>query len=235
MRSSVRWVLLAFVTLVPISVSAQDAPPAPAPAPAASDAPAPSESGAPTVDKAEEPKKPSVTPGYSWTDKPAAKRHWKKRRKIDSNAPQATYPGFRMKKDGTSEVWVQISQKVTVTPSIAAGHATFVLTGVEVGVRNNRNPLITEYFDTPLAQARLRRDKAGAQLVLVLREAVQPTQRIVDGPAGTMILYIDLPKATKKYSVDRATHNGQDPFDRRRTTRRRSTLPPKGSSRGPTP
>lgn len=239
MRSTVlqprfRWFVLAAVSLIPVSVLAQTAPsatpsatgqaPAAAPAPAGT-APAPGGSAA-----TEEPKKPTMTPGYSWTDKPA-KRWVKKKKKLNPNAPLATYPGFRMLKDGRSEVWVQISKKVSVTPSVAAGHATFVLTGVDVGIHNNTNPLVTEYFDTPLARARLKRMDGGAQLVLELREAVSPTHRIVDGPAGTMILYVELPKAQREYSVN------DEPFDRSRGRRTKTTLPSKGSkpSRGPTP
>lgn len=231
MRSTVRWFVLAALSLIPISVLAQTAPSAPPatapapPAPPTGNSPAPGGSAA-----TEEPKKPTTTPGYSWTDKPA-KRWAKKRKKVDPNAPLATYPGFRMLKDGRSEVWVQISKKVSITPSVAAGHATFVLAGVDVGIRNNTNPLVTEYFDTPLARARLKRMDGGAQLVLELREAVSPTHRVVDGPAGTMILYVDLPKAQREYSVN------DEPFDRARGRRTNSTLPRKGTkpSRGPTP
>jgi hypothetical protein len=235
MRSTVRWFVLAALSLTPVSVLAQTAPsaaptatgqaPAPAPAPAQpGTAPAPGGSAAP-----EEPKKPTTTPGYSWTDKPV--KRWVKKKKVNPNAPLATYPGFRMLKDGRSEVWVQISKKVSITPSVAAGHATFVLAGVDVGIHNNTNPLVTEYFDTPLARARLKRMDGGAQLVLELREAVSPTHRIVDGPAGTMILYVDLPKAQRDYSAN------DEPFDRARGRRSNATLPRKGgkASRGPTP
>lgn len=234
MRSTVRWYVLAALSLIPVSVLAQSQTP-PAAAPAATAAPAagtaaPAPSGDPAAPAGSaEPKKPTTTPGYSWTDKPQ-KGRWVKRKKIDPNTPLATYPGFRMLKDGRSEVWVQISKKVTVTPSVAAGHATFVLSGVDVGIHNNTNPLVTEYFDTPLARARLKRDGNGAQLVLELREAVSPTHRIVDGPRGTMILYVDLPKAQRSYSVT------EDSFDRSRGRRTKTTLPAKGArSRGPTP
>jgi hypothetical protein len=232
MRSTVRWCVLAAMSLIPVSVLAQTAPTAPPPTTSApAPAPAPTAGGSAPAASAtpEEPKKPTTTPGYSWTDKPV--KRWVRRKKVDPNAPLATYPGFRMLKDGRSEVWVQISKKVTVTPSVAAGHATFVLSGVDVGIRNNTNPLVTEYFDTPLSRARLKRSDGGAQLVLELREAVSPTHRVVDGPAGTMILYVQLPKAQRDYSVNDV------PFDRARGRRTNTTLPAKGSraSRGLTP
>jgi hypothetical protein len=107
MRSSTRWVLLAALSLAPVSVFAQGPvqPPPPAtPAPAAEAAPAPSGSAPASGDKAEEPKKPSTTPGYSWTDKPQKRWVRKKKKKLDPNAPIATYPSFRMLKDGRNEV-----------------------------------------------------------------------------------------------------------------------------------
>lgn len=176
-------------------------------------------------------KPPGNVGGYSWSDKPAkGKRRYAKRIKIDPNAPIAMYPGFRMLADGTSQVWVYVSRKVTVTAASTTGQPTFVLTGAQVAVRNNTNALVTEYFDTPLARARLKRDPAGAQLVLELREPVSVQHRIVDGPGGTSILYVDLPKAQKSYAADDFTAGGS-----RSTVRQGAVLPDKASKskRGP--
>ena len=95
---------------------------------------------------------------------------------------------------------MQVNRKVTVNSGGGSGLYTYVLTGAQIPTWNNTNPLVTEYFDTPLARARLKNDKNGAQLVLELRESVQPKHRVVDGPNGTQMLYIDLPKATRVYS-----------------------------------
>jgi hypothetical protein len=169
--------------------------------------------------------------GYSWSDKPAAAAHQPRRHhkriKIDPNAPIAMYPGFRMLADGSSQVWVYVSRKVNVTAGGSAAQPTFVLNGAQVAIRNNTNALITEYFDTPLARAQLKRDAAGAQLVLTLREPASVKHRIVDGPGGTTILYVDLPKAQKSYTLD--------DFDSRtsgskKVSAKGATLPQKSSS-----
>lgn len=187
-------------------------------------------------DKKEE--KRGAVGGYTWSDKPAAAAHrtrrHHKRIKIDPNAPIAMYPGFRMLADGSSQVWVYVSRKVNITAGGSAAQPTFVLNGAQIAIRNNTNALITEYFDTPLARAQLKRDAAGAQLVLTLREPASVKHRIVDGPGGTTILYVDLPKAQKSYALDdfdsRTSRHGK-------VSASGSTLPSKTSSskHGPNP
>ncbi len=176
-------------------------------APATAAPPAPAGEAAPEGDgdKAKKEPPPSVTGGYSWSDKPRKRRRaTKKRHKVDPNAPVATYPGFMMLPDGTSQVWVYVNKKVPVQVSGAQGRTTFVLTGADIAVWNNTHALVTHYFPTPLSKAQLRRDAAGAQLVLDFRESVQPSHKVVDGPRGTMILRITLPKAKQDWSVPQA-------------------------------
>jgi hypothetical protein len=178
--------------------------------------------------KAED-KKPSVTGGYSWSDKPAKGKshHTYKKKKLDPNAPIATYPGFRMLPDGSSQVWVRVNRKVSVTSAATSGLPTFVLMGAVVPTHNNTNPLVTTWFETPLARARLKNDAAGAQLTLELREQVSVKHRVVDGPGGSMLLYVDLPKPSKSYG---------DTWENERTVRPSKTnsavLPAKGSKGG---
>jgi hypothetical protein len=188
--------------------SAQTPPPAPAPAPATPAPPATGEAApAPTGTAAEAEKKgpPPQAGGYSWTDKPTrGKKRWVKRKprvKFDPKAPLATYPGFRMLAGGKSSVWVYVSRKVPVDVRRAAGRVAFVLGGAQVASFNNTNPLVTHYFNTPLSRAWLRPETGGAELVLELRENVTPTHKVVDGPAGTMILTIELPRPSRSYAA----------------------------------
>lgn len=207
-------------------------PPAPAKTPSKADdkAEAAKDAGGDAKAEDEKDKKPTLTPGYSWSDKPAKKGKWRPRKqvKFDPNTPIATYPGFRMLADGSSQVWVQVTRKVSVTAPNTSGMPTFVLAGAQVAVHNNTNALVTEYFDTPLARAKLKADAGGAQLVLELRENVAVKQRIVDGPRGSMVLYIDLPKAQKSYS------ERSDFVPEARVSRTGKTLPPKGGRSGRT-
>jgi hypothetical protein len=206
MRLAPGFSLLALTLAVGVSSAQTATPPAPAapsPAPAATgDArAAPAAPGAPAAEGEKKP--PPQAGGYSWTDKkPARARRWVKRTrrvKFDPKAPFATYPGFRMLAGGKSSVWVYVSKKVSVDVRRAAGRVAFVLSGAQVASFNNTHPLVTHYFNTPLSRAWLRPDKGGAELVLELRENVTPTHRVVDGPAGTMILQIELPRASRTY------------------------------------
>jgi hypothetical protein len=138
--------------------------------------------------------------GYSWSDKHRPRRHHHRvRLHFDPNAPTAMFPGFRMLPDGRSMVWVNVSRKVPVEVRRAAGRVTYLLGGAQVSIRNNTNALVTTYFDTPLSRARLVPGKQGTQLVLELREKVEPGYKVLKGPGGTMLLQVTLPPPSKSF------------------------------------
>jgi hypothetical protein len=120
--------------------------------------------------------------------------------KFDPGAPLATYPGFRMLPNGGSQIWVHVSKKVDVKVKKARGRVTYVLQGVNVGVKNNTNPLVTLHFNTPVSQARLLPSRDGALLVLELRENVEPAHQVSAGRGGMMTLQITLPPAKRTYT-----------------------------------
>jgi hypothetical protein len=150
-----------------------------------------------------EPQTPSVTPGYSWTDKPRKRRVRRRRIKYDPNAPHVTFPGFRMLPDGSSLIWVVVDKKTSVEVHRAQGQVTYVLTGAAVHTRNNTYPLVTTHFNTPVSRLRLVPRDAGAHLVVELREAVQPVHQVIDGPRGMMVLQVRLPRASRQYAAAR--------------------------------
>lgn len=108
--------------------------------------------------------------------------------------PIATLPGFEMLGDGSTRVFVQLTQSVPVEERKAKGTLTYVLKGAHVTIHNNTNPLVTVHFNTPVSQARLR--PAGADLLLVidLRAATSPAWKMTPAKDGTSILQIDFPK-----------------------------------------
>src|SRR5690606_26602855 len=127
--------------------------------------------------------KPSRTGGYSWTDKP---RRQYRPVKIDPKWAIATFPGFRMLQDGSSEVSVWLSKKVGVEVRKSERSVTLVLSDTYVRWTTNTYPLITTHFNTPLSSARLKRGKKGETLlVLDLREAADVKSRLEVGPRGT--------------------------------------------------
>jgi hypothetical protein len=105
----------------------------------------------------------------------------------------ATYPGFTMRDDGGSRVFVQLTRPVTVEEHRAAGEITYLLKGAHVTERNNENALVTVHFNTPVSRARLRPVGGGLALTIELRGAAQPTYK-VEGADGGSRLVIDFPE-----------------------------------------
>jgi hypothetical protein len=212
--------LLATLVSWPAAAQTPGAPAATSPAAAAPRSGAASQPGAPTAPRAStaaaadgtvKPAAPAgPVGGYSWTEKPARRKAApaKRKRRAAVSGPLATYPGFRVLPNGVSELVLRVSKKIDVRMQKANGRVAFVLPSVQVGVRNNTNPLITTHFDTPLARARLIEHKEGAELVLELREAVVPKFSVSEAPGGAISLLITLPPPARSYSEQRAAMTG---------------------------
>jgi AMIN domain-containing protein len=108
-------------------------------------------------------------------------------------APVATFPGFRLLPSGGSRIYVELTKSVTVDERRANGALVFKLRGAQVLSRNNKNPLITTNFATPVARARLVPAGLDLDLVIDLRKAVEATHQVVAGDNGTARLEIDFP------------------------------------------
>ncbi|HEY6556479.1 MAG TPA: hypothetical protein VI072_04370 [Polyangiaceae bacterium] len=210
----VSWPAAAQTTGAPGAASPAVAPPRTgAPSPGAAVAPSGpgGSSAAPAADGTAKPAPPAgPVGGYSWTEKPARRKAApaKRKRRPAVSGPLATYPGFRVLPNGVSELVLRVSKRIDVRMQKANGRVAFVLPSVQVGVRNNTNPLITTHFDTPLARARLIEHKDGAELVLELREAVVPKFSVRDAPGGAISLLITLPPPARSYSEQRASLTG---------------------------
>lgn len=90
-----------------------------------------------------------------------------------SAANVAQWPGFHMTEDGGSEVIVEFSKTTNApTEHKAAGSYTYVFKGPVVSKANNKNPLLTLHFNTPVASARLVSAKGEVRLVIDLRAGV---------------------------------------------------------------
>jgi hypothetical protein len=140
--------------------------------------------------------------GYSYSDPKPVKGQQQNPPPVAKRAPQvakatgpvATLPGFETLGDGSTRVFVQLTQNVQVEERKAKGTLTYVLKGAHVTIHNNTNPLVTVHFNTPVNQARLR--PAGNDLLLVidLRAAASPAWKMNAGKDGTAILQVDFPK-----------------------------------------
>jgi hypothetical protein len=169
---------LAGLLLAPVARA--DAPPPPAPAAVTTPAAAPAPASTPKR-KAQGPRK---------------KRAGKKVKR-DPKAPAATFPGFRILEDKRTRVSVEISQKVSVSEHKAQGRVTYRLQGAVVPDRNNRLPLDTLFFATPVARVQLVEVDKDTDLVIDLKQPAEPTFRLTESEGG-VILQVDFPAPTEQ-------------------------------------
>jgi hypothetical protein len=192
--------------LVPGMALAQPAQPAAAPPPAAPTAgganTAPTPAPAAGATAAPQPPKIPAT-GYGYGGAPAkprstqigaAPRTTVHRPRPRVTGPVATFPGFEMLPDGSSRLFVQLTQSVPVEEKKAAGSITYVLKGAHVLKRNNQNALVTVHFNTPASRARLIPVGNDLHFVVDLRANVQPQFKMDSAKDNTALLFIDFPK-----------------------------------------
>ncbi len=110
-----------------------------------------------------------------------------------------SFSGYERFDDGRARVFVKLDRKVSVTAQQTGNVATYTLAGARIVIRNNRNPLLTGYFDSLLAAARLEPAGNDVKLVLQLREPARLTHGLVEF-AGGASLVVDLPPPSVKPS-----------------------------------
>lgn len=105
---------------------------------------------------------------------------------------QITWPGFQMRPDGSSRVFLQSTSPLHHSASQQGNMLTLDLGEAKVSGETNQFALYTRFFNTPVVRAQL---KPGKRVVLEieLRAAVQPTITTEQAPSGFHFLYIDFP------------------------------------------
>jgi hypothetical protein len=103
-------------------------------------------------------------------------------------------PGFETLADGSSRLFVELSQPVPFEAKAGHDAVTYVLKGAHVDRRNNYNPLVTVHFNTPVTRARLVPHGKDLWFVVDLRAKVQPTAAMETAKDGGAILRIEFPK-----------------------------------------
>jgi hypothetical protein len=101
-----------------------------------------------------------------------------------TEAPVATYPGFRILPDGRTQVFVDLSRSATVKERRDGSTLTYVLRGARILARNNTNPLITTHFSTPVDRARLVRAGDDIDFVVDLRTDAGASYEVVASEQG---------------------------------------------------
>lgn len=128
-----------------------------------------------------------VTPG-SAEEPPRSKRVRK------AKVHLMTWPGFQMRPGGGSRVFLQTSRKPKFETSRKPGRFVVLLEKTRVHLRNNRRPLETRYFNTPVTRVKVKKRGKDLAIVLELRAEVRPKVTTKADPKGPFhYLFVDLP------------------------------------------
>ena len=104
-----------------------------------------------------------------------------------------TWPGFQMRPDGTSRVFLQSTVAIEGLTSVADGQFVLKFPGAHIAGNTNRFPLETRFFNTPVTKVGLAVTREGVTLTLELRAPVTPRVSSERGPSGYFFTYLDLP------------------------------------------
>jgi hypothetical protein len=102
-----------------------------------------------------------------------------------------TWPGFQARADGASRFFVQTTNAVSPALQTQQGRVVVTLPNVRIHLRNNRRPLETRFFNTPVSRARVERRGRNVAFVLDLRADVTPTVSTDVGPDGLHFVYVE--------------------------------------------
>jgi hypothetical protein len=188
--------LTALIGLFPVVALAQ----APAPTdPARQAGPATADTAAPAASGASSAPPAFPATGYGWSTTPKRRTGGHLRphapvARAQSRTPDAILPGFETLADGTTRLFVLMSQPVKYEVKPAQGTLNYVLKGAHVDKRNNYNPLVTVHFNTPVTSARLVPHGADLWFVVDLRANVTPTVAMDAAKDGGAMLRIEFPR-----------------------------------------
>ena len=108
-------------------------------------------------------------------------------------APVITWHGFQPMPGGSSRIFVQSAQKPTTNVRRSGQGFEVVLAGVDLPAGNNRLPLVTRYFNTPVRRARIKKKGGEVVVVLDMRADVAPTVRQEKAQSGYWFTYLEFP------------------------------------------
>jgi hypothetical protein len=104
-----------------------------------------------------------------------------------------TWPGFLMRQDGGSRLFIQTTRPLQYTRTTGKQRFSLRFEDIRVHLNNNRNPLITAFFNTPVKRAWLKRRGKSVDLVVELKKAAQETVTQYSDSDGYHYLFVDFP------------------------------------------
>lgn len=110
-----------------------------------------------------------------------------------SQARLLTWPGFQARPDGVSRVFVQTSTAVAHTTSSERGRFVLLLQNTGVHLRNNRRPLETRYFNSPVSRIVVEPRGRNLAIVIELRGEATPRVYTEAGQNGFHFVFAEFP------------------------------------------
>jgi hypothetical protein len=107
---------------------------------------------------------------------------------------KAVMPGFETLSDGSTRLFVKLSGPVSYETRSDHGSTAYVLKGTRVARQNNCNPLVTEYFNTPVTTARLVQHEHDLWFVTETRATVAPAVSLDTEADGGATFSVRFPK-----------------------------------------
>ena len=102
-----------------------------------------------------------------------------------------TWPGFMMNDNGGSRVFLQTTGPLKYKMKTQKKKIVLSFKNTQVYLYNNRNPLVTEHFNTPIARINLKRRNKRTELILSLKvDAVPSVSQLTDAD-GYNYFFID--------------------------------------------
>jgi hypothetical protein len=112
----------------------------------------------------------------------------------EATPANAVLPGFETLDDGSTRLFVDLSAPVSYETKAAKGSITYVLKATKMARRNNGNPLVTTFFNTPVTTACLVPHGHDLWFVVDVRADAQPAVSVDPKPEGGATLSIHFPK-----------------------------------------
>ena len=107
-----------------------------------------------------------------------------------------TWPGFSMLPDGASHLFLQTTSSLSYKIKQAGNTYIIELGKASVYLGNNRNPLVTTHFNTPLKRAYFKTKRKRLSLILEMKSEVQPELSQTTQQDGYNYLFIKFPPWT---------------------------------------
>ncbi len=129
-----------------------------------------------------------ITPGM-----PSVPPGLRRARRAQGGPTRVAWPGFQMVPGG-SRLFVVLTAPQPVGEATRNGRTrVFHIPSASILLSNNRRPLITEAFATPVSRAFLRPGRGGVDLVVELRAEVEPTISQGTSTQGFHFVYLNFP------------------------------------------